>query len=90
MSLFLAIKGRINFAQSARYSQHYGEHAMRDQFSHYLDFASLNRSLIHTPIISLLRQDARCPTAVFASGADQRIYSAVLYCPFLKQNWIII
>jgi len=48
LGLFLAIKGRLNFTQLARHSQHYCEHTMRDQFSHYLDFASLNRQLIHT------------------------------------------
>jgi hypothetical protein len=46
LGLILAIKGRINFAQLARHSQHYCEHAMRNQFSHHLDFATLNRSLI--------------------------------------------
>lgn len=48
LGLFLAIKGRLNFAQLSRYSNQYAEHALRDQFSHFLDFAQLNRNLIQT------------------------------------------
>lgn len=46
LMLFLSVRHRINFCQLARHSNQYGEHSMRLNFEHYIDFASINQHLI--------------------------------------------
>jgi hypothetical protein len=45
LGLFLAIKGRVNFMQLSRYSNH-GEQYFRNQFNKPFDFLSFNKELI--------------------------------------------
>lgn len=47
LMLFLSVRHRINFLQLARHSDQYAENTMRLHFEEYLDFASMNRALIH-------------------------------------------
>lgn len=45
LGLFLSIKGRINFTQLGRYSNH-GEQHFRNQFNKSFDFLSFNKELV--------------------------------------------
>jgi hypothetical protein len=47
LMLFLSIRHRINFSQLARHSERYCDRSMRLHFEQFMDFASINRELIH-------------------------------------------
>ena len=46
LSVFMSIKGRINFLQLARHSSEYGEQTCRNHFEGFVDFAAINAEYI--------------------------------------------
>lgn len=47
LMLFLSIRHRINFSQLARHSDRYCDRSLRLHFERFVDFAAINRELIH-------------------------------------------
>ena len=68
--LFLSIRHRINFSQLTRHSDRYCDRSMRLHFEQYVDFAAINRELIHGSVSTaratscLLSTRPTCPRAV--------------------------